>query len=350
MSFTIPPTPTYRREIENVERVYKQALKKVVAQLQAVNPEDLVRREVYESQIRQLTFIINELDREAETWITEILTQSFTDSQVAALVTIGTAKDLVEAKGKHGFSLMSRQRIEAMIDQTFDEVLQAHSQMGKQLKQLVRDVQAEVLRENVARQEGSVSTAKDLRSALIREGFSKSLIEDKWKGIVDAGGRRWDLTVYSQMVAKTKIQQTQIEGARLMALENDTDLAMISSHGAKDACRHFEGQIISLEGRTRGYMTLSELRNSGLIFHPNCRHSVHPIGDVDALPSSLKERADKRQREAENAVSNKEEIKREDNKRRYQDEKARKERIKEQRRKALEKAREERARQRSSER
>jgi hypothetical protein len=348
MSFTIPPTPTYKREIENLEKVYKQALRNISRQLKAVDPEDLLRQEIMESQIRQLTFIINELNEEAKLWIDLTLREAFETSQASALVTMGLAGSLVEAKGKLQFSLMSRRRIEAMIDDTFEDILQAHSKMDSNLKKLVREVQAEVLREQVAMQRGTVTSAKELKSALIKEGFSKNLIDERWVGVTDAGGKRWDLTTYTKMVARTKLQQVQMEGARLQALENDSDLAMISSHGAKDACARFEGMIVSLEGRTRGYMTIGDVRGSGLIFHPNCQHTVHPLGDVSALPKKLLDRADAQQKRAEDAVSNAELIKKEDNARRYKEAKEKREKLKESRRKALEKAREERRKQRES--
>jgi hypothetical protein len=348
MSFTIPPTPSYKRDIERLEKVYKNALRKIAKQLKSVDPEDLLRQEIYKSQIQQISFLINELNSEARLWVETTLTEAFEHSQASALVTMGMAGSLVEAKGKLQFSLMSRRRIEAMIDDTFEDILQAHSKMDKNLKKLVREVQGEVLREQVALQRGTVTSAKELKSALLKEGFSKNLVEENWVGIVDAGGNRWDLTTYTKMVARTKLQQVQLEGARLQALENDSDLAMISSHGAKDACARFEGMIISLEGRTRGYMTLADVRGSGLIFHPNCQHSVHPIGDVGALPKKLLDRADSQQKRAEHAVSNADLIKKEDNARRYKEAKEKREKLKESRRKALEKAREERRKKREA--
>jgi hypothetical protein len=347
MAFNPPPIPTYTREVDKLEKTYRKALTKIVKQLEKVDPQDLLHQSIYESQIQQLAFLIRELNGEAQKWIEETLTDAFQYSQASAMVTMGLAGSLVEAKGKHTFSLMSQQRLEAIISDTFTDVLKAHSIMEESMKQLVRDVQAEVLRTNVAMQRGTVTSAKDMRSALLKEGFSKSLVEESWKGITDAGGKRWDLTTYTKMVARTKLQQTQLEGATQMALENESDLAVISSHGAKDACRSYEGVIVSLTGRTWGYMTLAEARGSGLIFHPNCQHSVHPIGDIEALPKKVKDKADRQQVKAVYANENAEQMKREDNARRYREQKEERERLKEQRRKALEKAREARKKARS---
>ncbi|MEH7116901.1 phage minor capsid protein [Neobacillus vireti] len=340
MSFHIPPTPIYEKDLARLEKVYKAALKELIEMLVNVDPTELLKREIYESILRQITFIIIDLNKESKAWLEETLTDAFGHSQASALVTMGLAKDLVEAKGKLKFTLMSRQRIESMINDTFRDVLKATTFMDNRLKTMVRETQAEVLRQNTALIRGTVTSAKDLKEALKDKGFSETLVEENWHGIIDSSGRRWDLTTYTRMVARTKLQQVQIEGARLQALENDTDLAIISSHGAKDACRNFEGMIVSMEGRTKGYRILSELRNSNLIFHPNCQHSIHPIGDVNALPKKVKEQASKAEQSADKALEDPKAILKADNARRYQEKKKRKAEILEKRKKALEKARE----------
>jgi hypothetical protein len=327
MTFTIPPTPKYERDLKKLEKTYAQALKEIKTMLAAIDPEDLVRREIYEEVLRNITRSVQNLSEFSREWIETALTDSFEYAQASALVTMGAAKDIVEARSKITRNELGLSRLDALIDDTFEDVLKAHSEMDLRMKKLVREVQAEVLRVNVALQRGTVTNAKDLKTALMKEGFSKSLVEENWKGIVDAGGRRWDLTTYTNMVARTKLQQAQIEGATITALQNEKDLAMISSHGAKDSCRHFEGMVVSLTGRSKGYMTLSEVRGSGLIFHPNCQHSVHPIGDIEALPQSLKDKAQRSERAAEKALDNPEEIKKQDNQRRYQERKATKEEL-----------------------
>lgn len=336
----IPELPKYEKDIEQLEKYYKQAFKKVLKLLEKVDPADLVRIDFYEAQLRQITFIISELTESSSQWFEDVVTKSFNDSYVASLVTMGLADTLLEAKGKTEFSLMARERVEALVGDSFQDVLRAHSVMEENLKQRVRDVQAEVLREQYMLQRVSATGAKHLKSALLEEGFSKNLLEEDWKGITDAGGRRWDLTTYTQMVAKTKLQQAQLEGQRQRALENDSDLALISSHGASDACRFFEGMIISLEGKTPGYKTLAEVRESGLIFHPNCRHNVHTIGNLDILPEAVRKKADKAEVEARKAIDNKDEILKQDNARRYKDKKERLEMSRQSRRNNLAKARE----------
>lgn len=339
MTFQIPPVPTYRKSLKTMEDIYKKAFLRAVEQLTNVSPDDLLKEEIYRSQIQQISVLMNELNGETKLWIKTTLEEAFIESQASAMVTMGLSKSLIEAKGVLKFSLLSRNRIESMINDTFSDVLKAHSVMGAGLKKLVRTTQAEVLRVNTALQRGTVTSAKDLKTALIGKGFSKSLVEDNWKGITDASGRRWDLTTYTKMVARTKLQQVQLEGARITSLENEKDLAIISSHGAKDACANFEGLVVSLHGNTRGYRTLAEVKASGLIFHPNCQHSVHPINDVDALPSRLMHKSYDAEDTAGDALGNIEKYRQRDNARRYQRMKQKRDKVKATRKASLVKAR-----------
>ncbi|MGG3561660.1 phage minor capsid protein [Neobacillus rhizosphaerae] len=321
MAFRTPPTPEYERDIKKLEAHYKKALKEVTKLLVKLDPKDTLRASLYNSLLRQITFIIDELNNKSREWLETTLTEAYEQGIANSLVSMGIAKDILQAKGSQEFSLISRNRVEAMIADTFRDVLKATTFMENTLKRRVRELQAEVLRQNTILQRGTVTSAKGMKQRLLAEGFLKSLVEENWKGIIDASGRRWDLTTYTSMVARTKLQQAHIEGVTQTALENGSDLAVISSHGAKDACRNFEGLIISLTGRTKGYRTLAELRNSGLIFHPNCQHSVHAIGDINAFPQSLKQKHGEKESQADFALKNAKEIKSKDNARRYKQKK-----------------------------
>lgn len=337
----IVPFPEYDENLETLQEVYKNAMLKMAQMVENADPNNLLQASLYESLLSQHAFILNELNEESSQIVEDSLRTAYEAGQLNAMVSLGIASTLVEASRGTGFSLVNRNRIDAMVRDTFKDVLKANSIMGEEIKKKIRDIEAQVMRENIALQRGTVTSAKDLKQRFIDAGFSKSLVDDSWKGITDAGGRRWDLSTYTHMLARTKLQQAQIEGVRTFSEEhNDHDLAIVSSHGAKDACRHFEGMIISLSGKTAGYKTLRELKSSGLIFHPNCQHSVHAIGDLDILPEKLKEKAKQAERSATKALKNPAEMKREDNQGRYMKKKADKEKKIAQKKERLEKARE----------
>lgn len=337
----IVPFPKYEDNLDELQKVYAQAMVKMGQLIENTDPSNPFQQEMFESLMNQHAVIVKELNEGSSKIVEETLRQAYEDGQLNAMVSMGMAPSIVEAKGNSGFSLLNRNRIDAMVRDTFSDVLRANSIMSEGIKRKIRNIEAQVMRENVALQRGTVTSAKDLRQRFLDAGFSKNLVEESWVGITDAGGKRWDLTTYTKMLARTKLQQAQAEGVRTFAEEhNEHDLAIISSHGAKDSCRHFEGMIVSLSGKTKGYRTLAELKGSSLIFHPNCQHSVHAIGNLDALPTKLKEKAKKAEQSAENALKNRDEILREDNRNRYLKKKVEKENKVAKKKERMEKARE----------
>ena len=82
---------------------------------------------------------------------------------------------------------------------------------------------------------------------------------------------------YARMAARTTTANVFREGAKdriLEQFEDDGDLVEIIgvSVFTKSPCIPYQGKILSLEGRTKGYTTIKEAKSNGL-FHPNCIHS-----------------------------------------------------------------------------
>jgi hypothetical protein len=76
------------------------------------------------------------------------------------------------------------------------------------------------------------------------------------------------------MLARTKHREAYNTGTVNRAVENGYDLIQISDHGAEDSCKNWEGKILSLNGQTAGYETLTDAEESDdHIFGPNCRHT-----------------------------------------------------------------------------
>ena len=84
-------------------------------------------------------------------------------------------------------------------------------------------------------------------------------------------------STYAEMLARTLTANTYREAAQDSILEQFGefgDLVEILGRSAVDCseCKPYEGQILSLTGKTKGYTTIEEARANGL-FHPNCIHS-----------------------------------------------------------------------------
>lgn len=119
------------------------------------------------------------------------------------------------------------------------------------------------------------TTWKQATKALEKELAKKDIFkvpyytkDGKIKSYVNAGD-------YSKMVARTTSGQAFREGTKNSILDTfDGDLVEIVgvSSFPKSPCIPFEGKVLSLEGKTEGYMLISEAESEGL-FHPNCVHS-----------------------------------------------------------------------------
>ena len=93
------------------------------------------------------------------------------------------------------------------------------------------------------------------------------------KGFTDRSGRRWDLSVYARMCARTIAAQAMSEATINRLLDEDADLVQVSSHPhPEDACSPYEGRVYSISGKSGRYPKLREMPP----FHPNCRHRLRP--------------------------------------------------------------------------
>ena len=89
--------------------------------------------------------------------------------------------------------------------------------------------------------------------------------------------RRVKAGTYAEMLARTVTAKTYRDAAKSGIMETFGefgDLVEILGRSKVDCseCKPFEGQILSLEGKTKGYTTIKEAQEQGL-FHPNCIHS-----------------------------------------------------------------------------
>jgi len=179
-------------------------------------------------------------------------------------------------------------RLNKMLQQTQDDLLKATGNTQENIKRLVRQV--------VSKEIGTVARSGmiDKRSNMairiedqLRKQFLANGIKNADVAIIDKAKRRWKLKTYSEMVARTKMSVAYIDAIREEALNDGSDLAIISTKpDTTDACLNYEGMIISLNGLTSGYLTYEQIRATKLCFHPNCGHFVRPVGGLEWIPES----------------------------------------------------------------
>lgn len=98
---------------------------------------------------------------------------------------------------------------------------------------------------------------------------------------VDAAGREWDAAAYFQMSVRTNTMRVYNDClVDDIARATGSDLVRVSTGGSDPhcACAAWEGAILSVSGRTKGFPTYEQARRGGC-FHPNCVHTLEPVDE-----------------------------------------------------------------------
>jgi len=130
---------------------------------------------------------------------------------------------------------------------------------------------------------GKGGTAGDLINHLRRNAGTE---------FVDKSGRRWDMKRYTEMVSRTTAREASetARWGRCVDCGIDTVRVNGTSKWPESPCIQFQGDVLSLSGKTAGLVSMSDALSAGL-FHPNCVHSTSPyIEDKKAYVAGFRER------------------------------------------------------------
>lgn len=279
------PTPTYEYEIRRLVGYYEQALREINNELMRLDLSDLQRANITSLQA-DIASILRELDDKSADWIAEHIPIAVTDGVVRAIVALGAVETIEEARAVVKFNRLNRELVKAAVADTQDDLLQVTQNVNRRVRTAIRQVTGEVLRTNLTQ---GINATQSLRQGIMRD-LRKQLGDSISTGIVDAAGRRWKPQVYVDMVVRTKMASAQREAAINEGVAEGAYYGVISSHGAKDMCRVWEGRVISLVlDAPGGYPYIGNLPRRD-IFHPNCKHVVTPVRRLDNLPEDLRTR------------------------------------------------------------
>jgi Phage minor capsid protein 2 len=279
------PTPSYKRDKEKfiklLDGYYRQMLDYLILQLQFNPDEPHVIREV--EIMRQINYWLKEMDKDVAKQLEKLIKKTFKDGQAYHLLSVKEAKNWEDAVSSASFNKVVRGKVEALFADTYGDILLATQNTEESIKKVVRETVSKVAQYHSLKNTRYTEQVEQLVKELSKQGLSEKITKEGFVGIQDAKGRRWDLRVYSKMVITTKVNQAFIEGIMHESEETGFDLAVISDHNAEDACRKWEGMVISLTGKTKGFITYKEARATNEIWHPNCEHTLHPIRSLDML-------------------------------------------------------------------
>ncbi|KRT92201.1 minor capsid protein [Bacillus licheniformis] len=263
------PEPKYSYQTDQLATYYKDAVQDILIELDRVDIDNF-RRANANATLASISEILSELDDKSKAWVEKNIPKAARDGVINTIVSLGVAETIDKASQIASFSRLNKEMVAAAVADTQADLLAVTQNIDRKTKAAVRKAVSDSMRYHMTRgTNGRRTIASDIRNTLQQSVKT---------GIIDGAGRRWRPEVYADMATRTKMMETYREATTNEALRRNVYYAKISSHGAKDACRFYEGRIMKLtEDAPGNYPTYDQLKASGEIFHPNCKHVYSPI-------------------------------------------------------------------------
>lgn len=254
-------------KILKLTKTLKSAYKEIVNEISSATDFGVYNRMAILAQVdRRLT----ELGTDVDAFIREELPDYYKRGADDAITQLRKQGAPIETA--YGFNRIHIEAIEALIDDTAKSFGETLSGISRSANRLLGKTTRELLTQQMAKGmisgEALQSTTKMIKGILQEEGLD---------ALVDKGGRHWTLDRYSEMLLRTKAVEARNRGLINRVVENGYDLVQVSHHfSACDLCAPWEGKILSVTGKVKGYPTLDLAESEGL-FHPNCRHAINTL-------------------------------------------------------------------------
>ena len=229
---------------------------------------------------KALQAVLDELTEKTDSWAEKAIMFSVFYGIAQTAFSLGKYKTFEaafeEVSGKE-LTKIHYNYMQSAIADTQADLLAVTNNVSRKTKALVRQTVADTLRKQLIK--GDTSPRQSQR--LLDQALRAQLKEAANSVIVDAAGRKWQLKNYVELVARTKNMIVARDTSINEALSRQVYYGRISKHGAKDACRYWEGKIVKLIREAPGdFPFIGDIPNREL-FHPNCKHTVSPISNID---------------------------------------------------------------------
>lgn len=252
------------KEISKLIKTYKKAYKKVIRELVTIKDLKVRTRRQKLSNIRE---ILSELKVDVDDFIEREVETMYKGGALDAIKDIrAQGADFQEFSA---FNRIHRQAVSALASDTQEAFLVGITGVSKDAKVTL----GKAVRDQITLRllEGKV-TGSVLRQ--VKQNIVSDLREKGLTALIDKGGKKWTLDRYSQMIIRTKLTEARNRGLINQLAGMGYDTVIVSSTGTTHhECAVWEGRVLSMTGRTKGYPTVDEAMIAGL-FHPNCQHEL----------------------------------------------------------------------------
>jgi hypothetical protein len=242
--------------------IYTRAYAQLIREMNdfARTPADRARAQFMLARVNAITATLSEESRK------------FIEKEIPAVyfTTAAATKDDVAKYGIAVAREFSQVHFQAVQASAADAMLKfGHTMTGikRSAEEVVQFASQKAIREIAAAGQVTGAAAAD-----IAKEVEAKIREDGITALVDKGGKRWELDTYANTLTRQVLSNGGRAGVYNTAQEYGFDLVKISVHGTEcELCKPWEGEILSLTGKTEGYDTLQDAEDAGL-FHVHCKH------------------------------------------------------------------------------
>ena len=100
------PEPNYQRDEQRLIMYYKQSFQKIHGEMRVIT--NGIERAQADSLLRQIAYILGQLDQDTQQWVKDNVTRAFRDGQAGAIYAIGEATSLSEAASLASLSMLAK--------------------------------------------------------------------------------------------------------------------------------------------------------------------------------------------------------------------------------------------------
>lgn len=255
------------RRARTLARIYRQAYDFLYNELRKAAPA-LGNRERALLMIATVDNTIARLDEATKTQLEAdipLVYRTFSDEAKKEIKKLGVAVD-------PRFSQIHVEAAQAIADDAYLRFARTMQGIKTSAQDFIALAQKETIRSTIAEGQLLGRAAED-----VAETVEKQIREQGITALVDRGGKKWELDTYADMLTRQMLANASREGTANTALEYGFDLVRVTSHNSKhDECAVWEGKILSITGKTKGYPTLADAQAAGL-FHVGCLHGYYVV-------------------------------------------------------------------------
>lgn len=251
-------------QVKLIEAIVKQAYLDIFQHIQAGKDSQSIK-----VKIKGLEKIVAEYDLDLQAWADVTVPGLYKEGMDNAIKQ--AIKDNIKYTFEDKFASFHQQTIQLIVQNAYQYTQKIASGLKEAGVSAITAEQAEKVAIQVARGEIAGSDLKTIAKNVENELRASSLSAITYKN-----GRNVSVDGYARTLARSILTEAQVTGIQNTQIEEGYDLVQVSDHFGECAlCKPFENEILSLTGRTKGYMTVDQAKNAGL-FHSNCRHSISP--------------------------------------------------------------------------